>query len=117
MIMKKTVLGELEELVLLVVAASTGDAYGVPVMEELRRQTGRDFTVGAVHTTLYRLEEKGFLSSSIGGATAERGGRSKRLFAVTAAGGQALREIQQMRTRLWESIPEDRLGLLGLSAS
>ncbi|QHV96156.1 MULTISPECIES: PadR family transcriptional regulator [Spirosoma] len=112
--MKKTILGELEELVLLVVAASTEEVYGVPVMEQLQEQTGRSFTVSAVHTTLYRLEEKGFLSSSIGGATAERGGRSKRLFALTAEGGRVLLEIQQMRTRLWEAIPTGKLQLLGV---
>ncbi|MVM35657.1 PadR family transcriptional regulator [Spirosoma sp. HMF4905] len=112
--MKKTVLGELEELVLLVVAASTEDVYGVPVLEELQRQTGRSFTISAIHTTLYRLEEKGFLVSSVGGATAERGGRSKRLFALTTEGGRVLQEIQQMRIRLWESVPEAKLQLLGL---
>ena len=112
--MKKTVLGELEELVLLVVAASTEDVYGVPVMEQLQQQTGRKFTISAVHTTLYRLEEKGFLVSSVGGATAERGGRSKRLFALTAAGGRILIEIQQMRTRLWQAIPEHKFQVLGL---
>jgi PadR family transcriptional regulator PadR len=112
--MKKTILGELEELVLLVVAASTEDVYGVPVMEELQRQTGRSFTISAVHTTLYRLEEKGFLSSSLGGATAERGGRRKRLFAITASGGRVLLEIQQMRQQLWQAIPERKFQLLGI---
>jgi len=110
--MRKTILGELEELVLLIVASSTEKVYGVPVMEELQQQTGRDFTISAVHTTLYRLEEKGFLSSSVGGATAERGGRRKRLFALTAAGGKALLEIQEMRNRLWQSIPQSKLQLL-----
>lgn len=112
--MKKTVLGELEELVLLVVAASTDDVYGVPVLEQLQLQTGRSFTISAVHTTLYRLEEKGFLISSVGGATAERGGRSKRLFSLTTEGGRVLRQMQQMRARLWESIPEGKLHLFGL---
>ncbi|WP_460973411.1 PadR family transcriptional regulator [Spirosoma migulaei] len=112
--MKKTILGELEELVLLVVAVSTEEVYGVPVMEQLQLQTGRSFTVSAVHTTLYRLEEKGFLSSSVGGATTERGGRRKRLFALTAAGGRVLLEIQQMRNQLWQSIPEGKFDLLGL---
>ncbi len=115
--MKKTILGELEELVLLIVASSIEDVYGVPVMEQLQQQTGRDFTVSAVHTTLYRLEEKGFLSSSVGGATTERGGRRKRLFALTAAGGQVLSDIQQTRTRLWQAIPEGKLKLLGLSVN
>ena len=112
--MKKTILGELEELVLLVVAGSVDDVYGVPVMEQLQLQTGRNFTISAVHTTLYRLEEKGFLSSSVGGATTERGGRRKRLFALTAAGGRALLDIQAMRHRLWQAIPEEKLQLLGL---
>ncbi|AKD56366.1 PadR family transcriptional regulator [Spirosoma radiotolerans] len=112
--MKKTILGELEELVLLVVAASTEDVYGVPVMDELQRLTGRNFTISAIHTTLYRLEEKGFLSSSLGGATTERGGRRKRLFAVTASGGRVLLEIQQMRQQLWQAIPERKFQLLGI---
>src|SRR5690349_14147706 len=112
--MKKTILGELEEMVLLVVAASTEDVYGVPVMEQLQLQTGRSFTISAVHTTLYRLEEKGFLASSVGGATTERGGRRKRLFALTAAGGRALLDIQQLRERLWQAIPEGKFQLLGL---
>ena len=112
--MKKTILGELEELVLLVVAASTEEAYGVPICEQLQQETGRSFTIGAVHTTLYRLEEKGFLSSQVGGATAERGGRRKRLFTLTAAGGRVLLDIQQTRTRLWQAIPQAKLQLLGL---
>lgn len=112
--MKKTVLGELEELVLLVVAASTDDVYGVPVMEQLQARTGRNFTISAVHTTLYRLEEKGFLASSVGGATAERGGRRKRFFALTTAGGRVLLEMQQLRSQLWRAIPADKFQLLGL---
>ncbi|MFD1143713.1 PadR family transcriptional regulator [Larkinella insperata] len=111
--MKKTVLGELEEWVLLVVAASSEDVYGVPVLEQLQELTGRSFTISAVHTTLYRLEEKGFLASTVGGATPERGGRSKRLFSLTAEGGKVLLQIQQMRMRLWEAIPQGKLQLLG----
>ena len=113
--MRKTILGELEELVLLVVAASTEDAYGVPVCEQLQVETGRSFTISAVHTTLYRLGEKGFLSSRVGGATAERGGRRKRLSALTPEGGRVLLEIQQTRLRLWHAIPQTKLHLLGLA--
>jgi DNA-binding PadR family transcriptional regulator len=113
--MRKTILGELEELVLLVVAASREEAYGFTVCEQLQDETGRNFTISAVHTTLYRLEEKGFLSSQVGGATAERGGRRKRLFALTPEGGRVLLEIQQTRLRLWQAIPQDRLQLLGLA--
>ncbi len=109
--MRRAFLGEFEEIVLLVVAACHAEAYGVTVWEEVQAQTGRNLTMSAVHATLYRLEEKGFLASHLGGATAERGGRRKRFFALTAPGAQALREVEQLRRRLWEAIPESKLQL------
>lgn len=110
--MKRTFLGEFEEVVLLVVAACDQDGYGVTIWEQLQEQTGRTITISAVHATLYRLEEKGFLSSQLGGATAERGGRRKRYFIVTALGSRALLEVQAMRQRLWLAIPLGKLQLL-----
>ncbi|GAB4038937.1 hypothetical protein GCM10028774_38730 [Spirosoma jeollabukense] len=68
--MRRTFLGEFEEIVLLVVAACTVDACGVNIWEDIQQQTGRSITMSAVHATLYRLEEKGYLASSMGGATA-----------------------------------------------
>ena len=111
--MKRTFLGEFEEVVLLVVAACAEDGYGVTIWEQLQQQTGRSITISAVHATLYRLEEKGYLSSQMGGATAERGGRRKRFFTVTALGSRALLEIQAMRQRLWQAIPQGKLHVLG----
>lgn len=111
--MKRTFLGEFEEIVLLVVAACSEDAYGVIIWEQLQQQTGRSITISAVHATLYRLEEKGFLNSELGGATAERGGRRKRFFTVTALGSRALMEIQSLRDQLWQAIPQGKLQLIG----
>ncbi len=111
--MKRTFLGEFEEVLLLVVAACTGDGYGVIIWEQLQQQTNRRITISAVHATLYRLEEKGYLSSQMGGATAERGGRRKRFFTVTALGSRALLDIQDTRQRLWQAIPVGKLQLLG----
>jgi DNA-binding PadR family transcriptional regulator len=113
--MKRTFLGEFEEIVLLVVAGCSEEAYGVIIWEQLQQQTGRSITISAVHATLYRLEEKGFLSSQMGGATAERGGRRKRFFTVTALGSRALQEIQAMRDQLWKAIPQGKLQLIGYS--
>lgn len=107
--MRRAFLGEFEEVVLLVVAACTDDCYGVTIWEQLQEQTGRSITISAVHATLYRLEEKGYLTSQMGGSTTERGGRRKRFFAVTALGSRALLEIQDMRQRLWEAIPQGKL--------
>jgi DNA-binding PadR family transcriptional regulator len=86
------VLGELEQIVLLAVLRVGDDAYGVPVLAEIERQTGRAPTLATVHTTLSRLDGKGLVRSWIGEPTAQRGGRRKRHYAVTPAGRRALRE-------------------------
>ena len=111
--MKRAFLGEFEEVVLLTVAILDEDAYGVSVTQEIEQKTGRSVGFSTVHTTLQRLEEKGFLSSRMGGATAERGGRRKRFFNVTAAGRKALQEVKQIRETLWSALPPQTLQLIG----
>lgn len=103
--MKRYYLGELEELILLTIAVIGTDTYGVSISQELEQQTGRFIDFSSVHTTLKRLEDKGFLRSKMGGATNERGGRRKRFFSITATGYKALRESQGVRNRLWSQIP------------
>lgn len=109
--MRRTYLGEFEEVVLLMVAILEGQGYGVTVSQALEEHTGRIVTFGTVHNTLIRLEEKGFVTSQLGGATAERGGRRKRLFNVTALGSRALQDIQQLRQELWQLVPPHALRL------
>jgi len=94
-------LGELEELILLIVALLNKEAYGVSIAEELKKQAGRDVTISAIHAVLHRLEEKGFVKSRMGGASAERGGRRKRLFSITAYGRNALEELRDTRSAIW----------------
>ena len=107
--MKKTYLGEFEEVILLTVALLNGQAYGVAITEALEEQTGRAASISAVHATLHRLQDKGFVKSYMGGATAERGGRRKRFFTVTPAGSRALYEIKQVREQFWQQIPPKAL--------
>ena len=104
--MKGTYLGEFEEVVLLAVALRYGEAYGAAIVSELEKQLNRSVNLGAVHSALNRLAEKGLVTSQLGGVTAERGGRRKRLYAVTPAGSRALREIRQIRNQMWDLIPE-----------
>lgn len=104
--MKGTYLGEFEEVVLLAVDIRTGDAYGASVVNEIELQLSRSVNLGAVHTSLHRLEEKGLVKSEMGGATGERGGRSKRLYRVTNAGRLALEDIRQLRNQMWDNIPK-----------
>jgi PadR family transcriptional regulator, regulatory protein PadR len=102
--MARFYLGELEELVLLITAMLREGAYGVIVVEELQKQAGRDISISAVHAVLHRLEEKGFVASFMGGSSAERGGRRKRLFKITAHGRQVIEELRDTRAAIWTLI-------------
>ena len=103
--MKGTHLGEFEELVLLIVGILNGSAYGISILSEIQDKTGRKVTVSTIHTALYRLEEKEYVSSSVGGASKSRGGRSKRLYEITAAGREALENSRDVRENLWSLMP------------
>lgn len=104
--MAKDFLGEFEELVLTLVAALQDDAYGAALAMEIEGRFKREVTLSAVHVTLYRLEDKGYLKSSVGGATNERGGRRKRVFRVTNAGLAVLKTMKETRLQLWSMVPQ-----------
>lgn len=104
--MGKSKLGSLEEVVLLIVAMRYDSAYSVGVVEEYKKQTGQNINISAIHTVLYRLEEKGFLDSRLGEASGQRGGKRKRLFYITPVGKKAMDEQQTLRDRLRKQIPE-----------
>jgi DNA-binding PadR family transcriptional regulator len=107
--MRRSDLGEFEEVVLLAVAVLTPRAYSVSVAEELEKETGKTVTTGAVHAALQRLENKGMVSSKMGEATAERGGRRKRIFTLTVAGSRMIHQVRAVRNRLWERIAPQTL--------
>jgi PadR family transcriptional regulator, regulatory protein PadR len=94
-------LGEFELAVLLCVGLLRDDAYGVAVRGAVSKRLGRDCSIGAVYTTLQRLENKGFVKSWMSDPTPVRGGRAKRYFALTAAGDRAIRQAQATAQRLW----------------
>ena len=104
-------LGEFEQIVLLAVLRLGEDAYGVPIREDIERRTGRSLTVGALYRTLDRLESKGYLSSSFGEPTAERGGRSRRYFRVRPIGLRTLRASRDALAAMWEGL--DRKAVRG----
>jgi PadR family transcriptional regulator, regulatory protein PadR len=102
--MRRSDLGEFEEVVLLSVAVHSPQAYSVVIADELEQQTGKTVTTGAVHAALQRLENKGMVSSQMGEATSERGGRRKRIFKVTVAGSRVLHEVKEVRDNLWSRV-------------
>ena len=104
--MGKTYLGEFEELMLTMVGILKDEAYGNSIVHEVNLQLNRKLNLSAVHVTLYRLEDKGFVRSYMGGATSERGGRRKRYFELTSAGLAVLQTLQEQRLKLWKMMPE-----------
>jgi len=103
---KGAYLGELEELILLMIGVLYPEAYGVSVMDELKKQADRSLNISAVHAVLNRLESKGYVKSHMSQPTEERGGRSKRIFTMTAEGKTVLEENQALRNQLYAMIPK-----------
>ena len=97
-------LGTLELAALLAVARLGDDAYGLAVRRDLAERTARDYSVGAVYTTLQRLEDKGLLTSHSSDPLPVRGGRSRRHFTITGAGARALREAERNAAAMWAGV-------------
>jgi DNA-binding PadR family transcriptional regulator len=108
--MEKVYLNDFEELVLIAVARLGDDAYGVKIRRTIEEVGERFISIGAVYSTLERLEEKGLVSSWQGKPTAERGGRAKRFFRVEDVGLRAIAETHRVRRKMVE-------GVLGLEPS
>jgi len=104
-------IGELETLILLAALRLGDDAYGVSVRDEIAARTGRRLTRGAIYTALRRLEDKGFVSATLGESTPARGGRAKRFLSLTDAGlaelRSATRDLDRMRVGLDHVLADD----------
>ncbi|MEM1128246.1 MAG: PadR family transcriptional regulator [Bacteroidota bacterium] len=93
-----------EEFVLLAVWRLQEDAYSIPIRRQLTRITGRSWSLGSVYTPLERLTKKGLVTSRLTGATAQRGGRHKRVYALTERGRQALIRIRTVEDAMWSGV-------------
>jgi DNA-binding PadR family transcriptional regulator len=102
--MKGERLGEFEEFTLLAVRALGDNTYAVPVQQYVEKMTARPISIGSIYAALGRLEAKGFLQSSMSEAVAQRGGKSKRVYTVTASGLRTARDLHRVRERIWNAI-------------
>jgi DNA-binding PadR family transcriptional regulator len=93
----------LETAVLVAVARLGDDAYGAAVQREVSARRGREYAVGAIHTALQRLDDKGLVTSRMGDPLPVRGGRARRYYRLTAAGAAALEEARLAAQRLWQA--------------
>ncbi|MGB1297800.1 MAG: PadR family transcriptional regulator [Psychrobium sp.] len=101
---KDKFLGEFEQFLLLSILKLGDEAYGTTIRQLLADKIERDVTIGALYTTLDRLEKKGFITSKMGEATNERGGRAKKYFRVSALGEQALKRSKQALQVMWQDV-------------
>jgi PadR family transcriptional regulator, regulatory protein PadR len=86
------ILSTLELYLLLAILSQHPNAYGVSIQDHIKSHTGREYSTGSVYASIDRLEDRGFVKSRQGEATAERGGKRKLYFTITAPGQHALRE-------------------------
>lgn len=104
--MARRLLTDFELMLLLATLRVGDDAYGVRIAREIEATSGRRVLLGAAYAALERLERNGLVSSSLGAATAERGGRSKRFFRVTPRGLRAVKDTQEALTAMWRDVPQ-----------
>jgi DNA-binding PadR family transcriptional regulator len=104
--MARALLTDFELMILLAALRLGDDAYGVSIAREIEQTGGRSVVLTAVYAALDRLERNGLVNSSLGEATAERGGRAKRFFDVTAQGLRAVKQTQQALVALWTDVPQ-----------
>lgn len=100
-------LGEFEAALLLAIVHLGEDAYGVTIRREIERRTGRLVAVGALYTSLGRLERKGYVRSTLSDPTSDRGGRSKRYFVMRPSGVAALKQSRARHDRMWAGLSAD----------
>jgi PadR family transcriptional regulator, regulatory protein PadR len=114
--MKKYQLGEFEEIVILTIGVLYQEAYGVSIKKEIQSRLSRKVSMGALHTALVRLEDKGYIRSFDGEATPDRAGRPKKYFEITALGKRAMAHSKETRDGLWKSIPKIVLEFKGAAS-
>ncbi len=102
---RRQTVSELELLVLFALMRLEDDVYGVPIGREIAATAKRAVPLGSIYAALDRLMEKGFVTSRLGEATPERGGRARKYFHITGKGLRAAREARESLLGMWQGIP------------
>jgi PadR family transcriptional regulator PadR len=98
------ILSRPEELILLAVLHLKDDAYGVTIRNLIMCETDADWTIGAIYVPLNRLAKSGFLDTTIGEPTSERGGKRKKYYTLTPRGMKALAYTKRINDSMWASL-------------
>lgn len=103
--MIETKLGDFEEVLMLLIGILENQSYAFRIAQEFKDQTGRSISIGAVHSTLDRLETKGFLKSELREGSSDRGTRKKRIYSITALGKRVIKDSMEFKVALWKQYP------------
>ncbi len=109
--MPEELISSQEEVVLLSVGSLEPEAYAYGLKKEIKEQAGFSWSLGTIHTILYRLENKGLLKSEMGGSTGKRGGRSKRLYMLTTKGYDLVNHTQEVRKAMWSKLSANKVSV------
>jgi DNA-binding PadR family transcriptional regulator len=99
-------LSRADEILLMAILRLEDNAYGVTIIKEVKKSTGRELKIGALWVTLDILSKRGLIEKRIGDPTPQRGGRSKIYYALTPNGLNELERIRDFQKKLWKDIPE-----------
>jgi PadR family transcriptional regulator PadR len=95
----------IEEIILLSIWKLEQDAYGIAILEEVQKATGKTWLTGSIYASLGRLLKHGLVESLEGDPVPERGGRRKIYYRVTPDGLRALKEVRKINSAIWTDIP------------
>jgi len=99
-------IGNFELMILLAIMQVGDNAYGVPIAQEIEKHRGKPVSIGAIYAALERLESKDFVTSEMGEALPERGGRAKRYFRITKKGISEVQDTRRALIGLWSRLPQ-----------
>ena len=100
-------LTDLEQLLLLAVLRFENEAYGANLQADIENAADRHVSLGSIHMTLGRLEERGLASSEKSAPQASRGGKARRLYRVTEEGRATLEWNRRVMDRMWDGVPAE----------
>lgn len=100
-------LTDLEQLLLLAVLRTGDEAYGAAIQTDIEETAARHVSLGSIHVTLSRLEERGLTRSEKGAPKGVRGGKARRLYEVTPRGRAVLEWSREVMGRMWDGVPHE----------
>ena len=99
------VLSRSDEILLLAILRLKDNAYGVTIIKEVKKRTGKKITFGSLWVSMDILYKRGLVDKRMADPTPERGGRSKIFYTLTKDGVRAIQDVRDFQKSLWQGVP------------